>query len=280
MTKKERGLGRGLDALFSHDIDEEEVQITEVGLDEIIPCSKQPRKTFDEEGLKELAASIKEHGVLQPILVRPMDNGYEMIAGERRWRAAQLAGLEFIPALVKEMEDKEVSEVALIENLQREDLPIIEEALAYKNMLEEYQYTQESLSERIGKSRAYIANTMRLLALPPEILNLVETKKLSAGHARTLLSLGNREQQIKMAQEIVEGKMSVRKTEEKVKRQIEHKDHIKSIEIKEFEEYLQKRLGTRAEIQTKKKGGRINISYYDEEDLERILELIGVKELS
>ncbi len=280
MTKKDRGLGRGLDALFSNDINQDELQVTEVSLDEVVPCSKQPRKTFNEESLKELADSIKEHGLLQPILVRMVDDNYEIIAGERRWRAAKIAGLEFIPALVRDLEDKEVAEISLIENLQREDLPVIEEAFAYKNMMEEYQYTQELLAERIGKSRAHIANTIRLLSLPPEILELLEMRKLSAGHARTLLALESREQQLMMAKEIVEGKLSVRKTEERVKKKSQSENQKKSIEIKEIEDFLQKHFGTRAEIQTKKKGGRISISYYDEDDLDRILDLFGIRELS
>ncbi|MEA1961548.1 MAG: ParB/RepB/Spo0J family partition protein [Bacillota bacterium] len=282
MIKKERGLGRGLDALFSNNIEEETCQIEEVSVEDIIACFNQPRKKFDEESLQELADSIQEHGILQPILVRPIGDRYEIIAGERRWRAAQIAGLEIVPALVREMEDKEVAEVSLIENLQREDLSVLEEAFAYKNMVEKHEYTQESLSERIGKSRAHIANTIRLLLLPDEILKMIEDKQLSAGHARTLLSLENTDEQIMVAREIVNGKMSVRKTEEKVKRVKEDKGKSinRSVEIRDIEDQLQRFLGSRAEIMAKRKGGKISIPYFDEEDLERILELIGCLKMS
>lgn len=280
MTRKERGLGKGIDALFSHDIEEQDGQILEISLDEIDPCLKQPRKTFDESSLRELADSIKEHGVLQPVLLRAIDDRYEVIAGERRWRAAQMAGLTRIPALVREMEDKEVAEVSLIENLQRENLSVVEEALAYRNMLEEYNYTQELLAERIGKSRAHVANTMRLLGLPKEIMALIESKQISAGHARSLLSMESAEEQMRMAQEIVTGKWSVRKTEESIKRQKTKpvSGQAKSPELRDLEEYLQRHLGTRTEIQTKRRGGKISISYYDEDDLERILEILGVQQ--
>lgn len=278
MVRKERGLGRGVEALFSTEEELDTLQVAEIELTLIRPQANQPRKNFDPELLKELADSIREHGVLQPILVRPVDNFYEIVAGERRWRAAQQAGLDKLPALVREMDDAKVAEVSLIENLQRDDLSVIEEALAYRNMIDKYQYTQEILSAKIGKSRTHIANTMRLLGLPAPVIELIESKKIAPGHARALLGLSSPEAQIKAAQQIARGKLSVRQVEEIVrfKKDPAQETQKKPLEIVDLEERLQKHFGTRAEINRKQQGGKIEISFYNEEDLERILEIIGL----
>jgi len=275
--RKDRGLGRGLEALLST-ADLDSVQIIELELDMIIPQKNQPRKKFDQESLQDLAASIKEHGILQPVLVRPLGEFYEIIAGERRWRAAEIAGLQLIPALVKEMPDIEAAEVSLVENLQRDDLTAIEEARAYKNMLDQFHYTQETIAERVGKSRAYIANTMRLLGLKPEIIEMIERKQLTPGHARALLALKSPQEQLLAANEIIKSKLTVRQTEQKVKsKKAKTTPAIrKGPDLLELEERLQKHFGTRAEISRQKKGGKIEIVYYSEDDLDRILEILGL----
>ncbi len=277
MARKERGLGRGLEALLSPT--GEDNQTAELAIEQIVPRSDQPRRTFDQKSLQELAESIKEHGILQPVLVRPRGIGYELIAGERRWRAAQIAGLQTIPGIIREMDDMEVDEASLIENLQRDDLSVLEEAQAYKNMLEKHNYTQEALAQRIGKSRAHIANVIRILGLPEIVLQMVDKKSLSAGHARALLALDNPHEQIYEADRIVKHKLSVRQVEEQVKHKNNAKEYKKQRkpEVLDMEEKLQKHFGTRAEIIAQSKGGKIEIVFYDDEDLERIIELMGVK---
>ena len=277
MGRKERGLGRGLEALLSP-TDLDLAQVMELELELIIPQGNQPRKRFDEEPLQELASSIREHGVLQPVLVRPLGEFYEIIAGERRWRAAEIAGLHTIPALVKEMPDIEAAEISLVENLQREDLSAIEEARAYKYLLEQYDYTQELIAERVGKSRAYVANTIRLLNLSPEITEMIDRKQISPGHARALLAIRSTREQIMAANEIIKSKLSVRQAEQKVKAKKEGqgKETGKSPDLLELEERLQRYFGTRAEISRQRRGGKIEIAYYNEEDLDRILELLGL----
>ena len=272
-----RGLGRGLDALISGTI-EDTKEIREVEIGYIENRKSQPRKTFNEELLKELAESIKEHGVIQPVLVRAKGNGFEIIAGERRFRAAKLAGLDVIPVVVKEIDDIEADELSLIENLQREDLNVIEEAAAYKNMLDKYGYTQEKLSKRVGKSRTHIANTVRILNLPDEIKQMLEKGQLSAGHARSILGLKNTAEQIRAARDISQSRLSVRETEQKIRKQKQKKRQIsqKKLEMLDLEERLEKRLGTRIEIVEKKQGGKIQVYYYGEEELERLIELLGL----
>lgn len=278
MGRKEHGLGRGLEALLST-IDPDSMQVMELDIAKIIPQENQPRKNFAQESLQELADSIREHGILQPVLVRPKGECYEIIAGERRWRAAEMADLQVIPALVKEMPDIEAAEISLVENLQREDLSAIEEARAYKNLLEQYHYTQEHIAERVGKSRAYIANTIRLLNLSPEIIAMIDQKQITPGHARALLALRDKREQVLAANEIIKGRLTVRQVEQKVKRKNSRSVvqlPLKSADLQEIEERLQEHLGTRAEINPQRRGGKIEISYYDEGDLERILELLGV----
>lgn len=278
---KQRGLGRGLDALLSFDADIEETSISEIDISKIEAGVNQPRRDFDEESLQELADSIKKHGILQPVLVRPRGEIYEIVAGERRWRAAELAGLSQIPAVVKEMDDVKAAEISLIENIQRDDLSIIEEGLAYKNLVDKYGYTQEMIGEKIGKSRSHVTNCLRILGLPGDILNMLNNKVLSAGHARALLTLGSDKERLRVAREIAEGNITVREAEKMVKRKRRKRVkvsttelRIKPPEIVDLEEKMEKQFGTRVQIITQPKGGKIEISYYNDEDLDRIIEVL------
>jgi ParB family chromosome partitioning protein len=275
VVKGIRGLGRGLEALLSND-EETLYTINDIEMDLIQPRPDQPRQNFDEESLRELSESIKQHGVLQPILLRPLGGIYQIVAGERRWRAARLAELNTIPAVVKEMPDVQAAEISLVENLQRKDLNAVEEARALQKLSEEFNYTQEQLSNRLGKSRSHIANTIRLLSLPQKVLDMVEKGMISAGHARALVGLSQTEQ-YRMAAQIAGKGMSVRDIEEKVRKSRKAPQPDKAtIEVLEIEERIQKHLSTKARIKTKKKGGVLEIPYFDEEDLERILEIIGI----
>lgn len=282
MAKPERGLGRGLDALFSVEQSPGEKQVSEIDIKLIHPRKNQPRKNFDAELLQELSESIKERGVLQPILLRPFEKGYEIVAGERRWRAAKMAGLKMMPALVREMGDAEVAEISLIENLQRDDLSIIEEALAYKNMIEEFDYRQDILSQKIGKSRVHISNTMRLLSLPQEVIRLLENKQLTPGHARALLRLDNEAAQIKAARKIAKSKLSVRQVEELIRFDDTEAAKAKgrTAEDVDLQERLQKHLGSKVEFKRRHLGGTIEINFFNNEDLERILEIIGLDDIN
>lgn len=273
-----RGLGKGLSALIPiEDKDQENIQ--DIKVKEIKANKNQPRKKFDEEKIQELANSIKEHGVLQPIIVRRKAGGYELVAGERRWRAAKKAGIEKIQAIVKDLSDADVMEIALIENLQREDLNPLEEAEAYKKLIEEFGMTQEELSKRVGKSRSQIANTVRLLNLDEEIKKLISDEKLTAGHARALLAIEDKKERLKLAKKISENNMSVRETEETVKIKTREKKKNKRGEINpvfiEITEKLQKSLGTRVKVKGTERRGRIEIEFYSEDELERILETIS-----
>jgi ParB family chromosome partitioning protein len=275
VPKKERGLGRGLDALFSLE-NEGQIEITEIDINMIVAREDQPRKKFDPESLKELAKSLEEHGILQPVLVREREEHYELVAGERRWRAAKMAGLQTIPVIIRQLDDSQAGELSLIENLQREDLTAIEEAQAYRLMMERYQYTQEMLSQKIGKSRSHIANTLRILNLPYSILEMLESGKISAGHARALLSLPGPKEQLAAAREIANRGMSVRETEKRTKppKIIQEFVFEKPAEILDLEERLQKHFGTKAEIFALNEGGKIQITYYSNEELERIMEML------
>lgn len=267
-----RGLGKGLEALFTGD-ETGATGSTQIRVENIVARKDQPRKKFKEEALKELAESIREHGILQPLLVRPNGDMYEIIAGERRFRAAVSIGLEEVPVVVREMEDTSAMEAALIENLQREDLSPVEEAFAFKEMIERYTYTQEQLAAKIGKSRVYVANSVRILNLPEEILLMVEDGRLSAGHARAILSIKDKGQQMKLATKIVESGLSVRESEGAVKPKA---PVVKDINLVELEDRLQDKLGTRVKLNKKGRGGRIEIAFFDDEDLERIMEILGV----
>ncbi len=275
-------LGKGLGALIPDlsalgDKEKKALGITEIELDKIIPNEYQPRKVFDEEKLKELAASIKEQGVIQPIIVHQAGSGYALIAGERRWRAARLAGLTTIPVLVKEATKREVLEMALIENIQREDLNPLEAAEAYKRLQDEFRITQEDLAKRVGKERSTITNFLRILGLPKEIKQDLVKGALSMGHAKALLSLERVRDQIQAAAVIVKRGLSVREAEalaSKLKNPSREKRVRVSHELRSIEDKLKKALGTMVSISAKSKGGRIVIEYYSAEDLDRIIEKV------
>ena len=283
MAKIKPGLGRGLDLLIPADDENEESKDSVLlNISEVEPNRDQPRKKFSEESLKELAASIEQHGVIQPIIVIKKDDYYEIVAGERRWRAARMAGLTKIPALIREYSDRELSEIALIENIQREDLTPIEEAKAYKALIEEYGITQEELSGRVSKSRAAIANSMRLLKLDEEVRNMLEEGIISAGHARALLVLEKNSDQVKAAQEIIKNSLSVRDTEKLVKNwgKTPVKNEEKNLPENDFvyrdlEGKMADSLGTKVRIANKAdKTGKIEIEYFSDEELERIFGII------
>ncbi len=298
MIKK--GLGKGLDALFSvydNDDSKQDEQIKkyeaknniktvengvlEVELSKIQPNPNQPRKNFDKTALEELRDSIKIHGVIQPIvLAKHIDGGYIIIAGERRFRASQMAGLKCIPAIVKDYTERQIKEIALIENLQREDLNPIETARALKEVMLEYNMTQDELADRIGKSRSAIANTLRLLSLSSEVLKLVEMGKLSAGHARTLVVVTDSTMQYSLALKASEDKMSVRDLEKAVKDALNPPvkkrklERVQSLELKELVSDMQKVFSTKVSVLGSDNKGRIYIDYFNRDDLNRICDLI------
>jgi ParB family chromosome partitioning protein len=290
MAKRSSGLGRGLDAIFLdntlvENTADKENTISTLKISLVDPKSDQPRKYFDKEALEELSSSIRENGLLQPILVREYGDGrYQIIAGERRFRACKLAGLTEIPAIVLDRDDRAAAQIALIENIQREDLNPLEEALAYKSLKEEYNMTQEELSERIGKSRSAIANAIRLLDLPEEILTMVAARELSAGHARTLLGVKDREDMILLAQFAAEQDLSVRQLEEQVKKINKKKkpaDEVEEEEVlpvvdyfREMELRIQRQLGRKVKIEDKGKKKTLTLYYEDNEDLDELLKSI------
>lgn len=279
--KKKAGLGKGLDALFIDNSTEENGDKL-VNINDIEPNREQPRKYFDEEALKELADSIAMHGVIQPLLVRPLsDGGYQLIAGERRWRASRMAGLTQVPVVVKEMTDEEAMELALIENLQREDLNPIEEAEGFKLLMDTYSFTQEQAAEKVGKSRPAIANALRLLSLPQEVLDMVKQGIISSGHARTLIPLTDEKLIIKLAEEIYQKELSVRETERIVKTLLKPKNEIVKKKSKrdpyydECEIAIREELGRKAKINVSRGNkGSIEIEFFSKEDLQSILEAL------
>lgn len=288
-----RGLGKGLGALFTEDT----TSVTAPGLPEkdttdkvillklsqVEPNRAQPRKQFDEEKLAALADSIREHGVLQPILVQEIAGGqYQIIAGERRWRASRLAKIKEIPAIVRTYDEQTVMEVALIENLQRENLNPVEEALGYKQLMDEFNLTQEKIAQRVGKSRPAVANALRLLALSESVLALLKAGKLFGGHARAILSLPTQQLQEVLAARIVEGQLSVRQAEalakilpkEKNKKSEEKKPTALDIELQQLSKSIANKLGTKVQIINGAKKGKIEIEYYGGDDLDRILKIL------
>ena len=279
-----RGLGRGLDALYDNTeaAEAEQKDLIELRISMIEPNRDQPRKDFDEDALITLSNSIAEHGIIQPIIVSPSENGfYKIIAGERRWRAAKMAGLREIPAIVRTYEKQKAAEVAMLENLQREDLNPIEEAEGYKNLMENFGLTQESLSRSLGKSRSAIANSVRILLLPQNIIDMVRNGLISEGHARTLLSIEDDAEKQRLAEEIINEKLSVRDTEKiagekKTAKKIAEKKEI-SPEIKEMEKRLSDNFGSKVKIITGRKKGKIEIEYYGNDDFTRIMEKLGLK---
>ncbi|HET6363628.1 MAG: ParB/RepB/Spo0J family partition protein [Nitrospirota bacterium] len=280
---QKQALGKGLGALIPDlsaldDKEKRALGINEIELDKIVPNEYQPRKVFNDEKMKELAASIKEQGVIQPVIVHRAGSGYQLIAGERRWRASRLAGLKTIPALVKEATKRELLEMALIENIQREDLNPLEAAEAYKRLQDEFKLTQEDLAKRVGKERSTVTNFLRLLGLPKEIKQELATGALSMGHAKALLSLERVRDQMKATVMIVKKGLSVREAEAlaaRLKNPPKEKKVRLSHELKSVEEKLKKALGTKVSITAKSKGGRIVIEYYSAEELDRIIDMIS-----
>lgn len=279
---QKQALGKGLGALIPDlstldDRERKALGISEIELDKIIPNEYQPRKAFDDGKLKELAASIREQGVIQPIIVHRTGGGYQLIAGERRWRASRLAGLKTVPALIKEATKRELLEMALIENIQREDLNPLEAAEAYKRLQDEFRLTQEDLAKRVGKERSTITNFLRLLNLPKEVKQDLARGGLSMGHAKALLSLERSRDQVQAASMIVKKGLSVREAETLASR-LKHPPRQKKTgqghELRSAEEKLKKSLGTKVSIAPKAKGGRIVIEFYSAEELDRILEKI------
>ena len=288
-----RGLGRGLDSLFG-DFEEEkqeeskekEIQIEKVVVNEpkeidiglIDRNPEQPRKNFDDEALAELAESIKNYGVIQPIIVKQKGDRYEIIAGERRWRASRLAGLKTIPCIIKDYTEQEISEIAIIENLQREDLNPIESAKAIKSLINQYNLTQDEVADKIGKSRPAVANTLRLLSLPESIIALVESNKLTAGHARALLAIESPAKQKEVALQIIQNGLTVRDVENIIKHLNKPKIEIvkpeKSLELKDFEDKIKRVFSTKVQIKGNDKKGKIVIDYYSKDDLERIYDIL------
>lgn len=292
MSKNSKGLGRGIDALFQdfakiEEVDVQKEEVIDLPLSELRPNPYQPRKTFDQKALDELASSIKQSGVFQPIIVRKSDvKGYEIIAGERRFRASKLAGKETIPAIVREFDEEAMMQIAVLENLQREDLNPMEEAEAYDMLMKKLNVTQAELSERLGKSRPYIANYLRLITLPPIIKQLLQTEQLSMGQARTLLGLKDREQMIQVANQAIKESLTVRQLEQLVNQLNEAKTATKKTPskkikekpyyIREGEERLMDKFGTSVHIQERDGKGKIEIEYLSQEDLTRILDILEI----
>lgn len=277
MSKK--GLGRGLEALLANNSEDDYgVQVREILLSEIEPNPEQPRKDFEYESLAGLAESIKLHGLLQPILVRPVGERYSIIAGERRFRAAQLAGLEKIGCLVQECSEREMAEKALVENLQRSDLSPVEEGRAYATLMKEYDLTQEEVAVRVGKGRATVANLLRVIELPAPVLVLLQEKKLTLGHAKLLSGLGDSSLQVLVGRKAASSGMSVRETEEFVRRLVERdrsgrRKEGSSLVWQVLEERLRARLQTKVSVKGSTDRGKIEIEFFSEDDLNRLLEL-------
>ncbi|MEC6748241.1 ParB/RepB/Spo0J family partition protein [Marinilactibacillus sp. GCM10026970] len=290
MVNKKKGLGRGIDALFDvpdfeKEVNRDDERVELIALDEIRPNPYQPRRHFDEAALNELASSIEVSGVLQPIILRKSSvKGYEIIAGERRFRASKIAGKETVPAIIRELDEEVMMQVAILENLQREDLTSLEEAEAYNMMMEKLSMTQEKVAEKLGKSRSYIANHLRLLTLPIEVKNLLQENKLSNGQARTLLGLKDKKKLTKLARRTVKEGLTVRQLEllvaeanQKPKTEPSAKVEVdKSIYIKRSEELLTDKFGTSVVIREKGKKGKIEIEYVSQDDLNRILEDLNI----
>lgn len=294
-TIKKSGLGKGIDILIPNksdlEIESSEPKIIEkvvekkvetlVKITEIEPNRNQPRKNFNEDSLVELADSIKQFGIIQPLVVQKKEGYYEIIAGERRWRAAKMAGIKEVPVIIKEYSNEKVMEIALIENIQREDLNPIEEALAYKHLLKEYNLKQDEVAEKVSKSRTAITNSMRLLNLAEEVQQMVIDEMITSGHARALLSIEDKELQIKLANQVFDEKLSVREAEKLVRNIINPKKKKEKEEYKDgfvyenLENKIKTIVGSNVSINRKSKDkGRIEIEYYSVEELERIVELI------
>ena len=289
---KNRGLGKGLEALFSNsEIDTQEISITKkeeseekgisfININEIKPNQNQPRKSFNEEKLEELAASIIENGLIQPVILRKADKGYEIVAGERRWRACRKAGLKEIPCIIREFTDEQNMLIAIIENMQREDLNPVEEAEGLNQMIVNFGMTQEQVSKSVGKSRPYITNALRLLKLPSEIREMLLANQLSAGHARAIAGIGDTEKQIQLAEYAIKEGLSVREIEKIIKeenapkKKISRKKAEKSADVRKVEDDLKQIMGTKVNLNQSGKKGKIEIEYYSRDELERLIELL------
>ena len=281
MAKKMSGLGKGLGALMLENATDEMLAQNELDLNEIVPNRDQPRKTFDEASIEELAQSIKQHGVLQPLLVRPIPSGgYQLVAGERRWRACRIAGLTKVPVVIKELTDTETMEIAIIENLQREDLNPIEEAEGLQALIDKCGYTQEEIATSVGKSRPAIANSLRLLRLPPEVREMTKNGEISAGHARALLAFDNDAMMLEAAKNIVSNKMTVRdverlakikETTEPRRRRARRRDSF----YDEVELSLSEATGRKVKVYTGRNGGTIELEFFDREDLKELANKLG-----
>ena len=293
-----KGLGRGLDSLFSA-FDEPEEEIlhptptasNEEHSDDIVPReipialidrnTSQPRRVFDEGALAELAQSIKTPGVIQPIILVKKNDRYMIVSGERRWRASKIAGLKTIPAIVRRYTEAEIAEIALIENLQREDLNPIESALAIKELIDKFNLTQEQISEKIGKSRSAVANTLRLLALAPDVIKLIQSGELSAGHGKVLVSISDPDEQIRVAKMVAESKSSVRELEKYIQNlnetKVKHRraNYVQSLELQDFSRRIQDKFATKTTIQGSDHRGKIIIEYFSKDDLDRIFNIIN-----
>lgn len=289
---KNRGLGKGLEALFSNsEIDTQEISVTKkeeseekgisfININEIKPNQNQPRKSFNEEKLEELAASIIENGLIQPVILRKADKGYEIVAGERRWRACRKAGLKEIPCIIREFTDEQNMLIAIIENMQREDLNPVEEAEGLNQMIVNFGMTQEQVSKSVGKSRPYITNALRLLKLPSEIREMLLANQLSAGHAKAIAGISDTEKQIQLAEYAIKEGLSVREIEKIIKeenapkKKISRKKAEKSADVKKVEDDLKQIMGTKVNLNQSGKKGKIEIEYYSRDELERLIELL------
>lgn len=288
MAVKRTGLGKGLDSMIppkatSKAAKEKISNVSKTGetilkINEVEPNKKQPRKFFNEEALKELSDSIKQHGIVQPLVVAKQKDYYEIIAGERRWRAAKMAGLKEVPVVIKDYSPQEIMEVALIENIQREDLNPVEEAKAYQNLIKEYNLKQEEVAERVSKSRSAITNSLRLLKLNDQVLDFLIQETISSGHARALLALEDPEKQVSVAEKIAKEHLSVRDTEKLVKninqpvKKAPKKELKNDFVYKDMEEQLKQKIGTKVKINRKSENkGKIEIEYYSQDDLEKIV---------
>lgn len=284
-----KGLGKGLDSLITDKVSKpvkpksnHAADAVMIDINKVEPNREQPRKKFDEDALIELSESIKQFGILQPLLCQERDDYYEIVAGERRWRAAKLAGLKEVPVIIKKLTNQQIMEISLIENIQREDLNPIEEALAYKRLLEEFKLKQDEVAERVSKSRTAVTNSMRLLKLDEKVQQMVIDEMLTTGHARALISIEDRDLQFQMANQIFDNKLSVRETEKLVRKLGEEKEETTKtkeadVEIiyRNLEEKVKEILGTKVQISHKKNNsGKIEIEYYSNEELERIIELL------
>lgn len=275
-----KGLGKGLNAFFDMEVGKEET-VKEISIDELRPNPYQPRKIFQEKAIEELKNSILEHGILQPIIVRKSIKGYEIVVGERRFRAAKEAKLQTVPAVVRELNEKQMMELAVLENLQREDLNPIEEGAAYQTLMEKLGLTQEELAKRLGKSRPHLANHIRLLSLPANIQGLISDGKISMGHGRALLGLRKKDQLLAIAEKTVRDGLNVRQLEMLIQQlnntvpKETKKKPEKDIFIRNQESHLRERFGTTVTIKQSKNKGKIEIDFFSKDDLERILELIG-----